>query len=120
MLEAIKWTAWGVAVIAATLFLTLLAHAGADAEARSKRGVIWKLLNLSVLPLGILLFSALLSADVRRVYYPPTAPEWIRVWPAFQVTTIISLYDYLPPLLLYILSVCMLVWKTRKVHAEEA
>lgn len=120
MLGAIKWIVWLVAVIAATAFLTLLAHAGADAEARSKRGLILKLLNLSVLPLGVLVFSALFSADVRRVYYPPTAPEWTTVWPAFQVTTIISLYDYLPPLLLYILSVCMLVWKIRKVHAEEA
>lgn len=120
MLGVIKWIAWLVAVIAAIAFFTLLAHAAADAEARSKRGLIWSLLNLIVLPLGVLVFSALFNADIRRVYYPPTTPEWITMWPAFQVTTLISLYEYLPPLLLYALSVCIFVWKIRRVHTEEA
>ncbi|MCS6831115.1 MAG: hypothetical protein NZ749_10800 [bacterium] len=118
LIEALKFVAWLIVAVAATMFFIVLAHANASAEARRHASLVWKLLNLSVLPLGILLFSALLTADFQRVHYPPSAPRWVAILPAFQVTTVVSPGEYFVPLLLYLLSIGMLLHMTRRARLE--
>lgn len=118
MWEVLKWVGWSVALVFATLFIVLLAHAGADAEARSERGLLAKLINLAWFPLLMLLMVVWVTGEYRRVYYPPNTPQWITLFPAFQITAVVSVTEYIGPALLYLLSVCMLLWKTHKLRAQ--
>lgn len=119
LLDLLRWMLWLIVIAIAATFFTALAHAGASFEARRKSPLVWKLLNLSVLPVFILLFTTLLKADIRRVYYPPATPRWISWCPAFQLTTVVSLDDYFVPIVVYLLSVGMLLWKLRRMRPEE-
>lgn len=82
--EILKWVLRVIVIAIAALFFAVLAHAGASAEARSDRGLVWKLMNLLYLPFLILLFSALLNADIRRVYYPPRNASVDFIVPSFS------------------------------------
>jgi uncharacterized membrane protein len=115
LVEVLRW----LAMIFGVLFLILLARVNAQAEARSRRELFMKLLNLLATPLMIAVFATLLRADVRRVYYPPGTPEWLTVWPAYQVTSFLTFEIYLFALFVYLISLGFLVRDLRKHQRQE-
>ncbi|GIV20201.1 MAG: hypothetical protein KatS3mg023_1952 [Armatimonadota bacterium] len=118
LLDILIWTVSFAVLLMVIAFFISWANYNASVEARSNRELLMKILNLSVLPLGVLLFSALFTADFRRVYYPPGTPKWIAIWPAFQVTAFITVHHYLLPLMLYLWCIGMLFWKLRRTNGR--